>query len=505
MQDWLSISLYVLIIILISGFVLRYIRRQTVTQSNSPQTALPEATLSIKGSHPLNISDTVTGSPIIPRDKHTISRRNMSKNALKVLHRLNNAGYEAFLVGGCIRDLYLGITPKDFDIATSATPEEVRKLFKNARVIGRRFKLAHILFVRETIEVATFRASHDANKPASDSSRHADSGRILRDNVYGSMEEDALRRDFTINALYYESQNFSVVDYCNGVADIEQRTLRLIGDPLKRYREDPVRMLRAIRFAAKLKFTMAEATRAPIKTFAHLLQDIPPARLFDEALKLLHSGNGVDTFDKLWEYGLLKPLFPATYHSLESDDLPFEELVYHALESTDKRVRNNQPVTPAFLFAVLLWHPLQQQVLELKSQGIPPMIALQKASTLVLNNQAAHTAIPKRFVLVIREIWELQTRLERRQPRLVKSLLEHQRFRAAYNLLLLREKSGEKRENVSQWWTAAQEASDEDLQQIILALRSSPSSKAGNKNKGRKQRKSETAGDVTTHSPDQDV
>ncbi len=487
MQDWLSIALSVLIIIiLISGFVLRLFRRQTATQYSAPQTALPEANPSIMGNSPLNICETVANSHIIPRDKHPISRRNMSQNALKVLYRLNNAGYEAFLVGGCIRDLYLRITPKDFDVATSATPEEVRRLFRNARVIGRRFKLVHILFARETIEVATFRASHDANRPASDRSCHAESGRILRDNIYGSMEEDALRRDFTINALYYESQNYSVIDYCDGVADIEQRTLRLIGDPVKRYQEDPVRMLRAIRFAAKLKFTMAETTRAPIRQLSHLLQDIPPARLFDEVLKLLQSGNGVDTFDKLWEYGLLEPLLPATYHSLESDDLPFEELVYLTLASTDKRIRNNRPVTPAFLFAALLWRPLQQLIFELKSQGVPPVPALQQASTIVLDNQTTHTAIPKRFTLVIREIWELQSRLERRQPRLIKSLVDHPRFRAAYDLLLLREESGEKPGNVGQWWEEAQQASDSDLQQMILELRNRPSSKAGNKSKRRK-------------------
>ncbi|MDP0588836.1 MAG: polynucleotide adenylyltransferase PcnB [Candidatus Endonucleobacter bathymodioli] len=397
---------------------------------------------------------------LIPREKHPVSRKNISDNALKVLHRLTNHGYDAYLVGGCIRDLYQGLRPKDFDVATSATPEEARRVFRNSRLIGRRFKLVHILFGRETIEVATFRASHDADEPSSDRSQHSKSGRILRDNVYGSMQDDAQRRDFTINALYYDIRDFTVTDYYDGVNDIEQKQIRLIGDPLRRYHEDPVRMLRAIRFAAKLHFNISEETAAPIHDLACLLRDIPAARLFDEVLKLLQLGQGVETFKLLREYRLLDHLLPATSECLNAQDKYVAELINQGLMSTDNRVKNNMSVTPAFLFATLLWGPMTRLARDIEKQKTPPIPAMQQAATIVLENQSGHTAIPRRFSVAIKDIWDLQIRLVRRQPRVVESLLEHQRFRAAYDFLILREASGELLDGAGQWWTDLQESTD---------------------------------------------
>ncbi|MGI9280113.1 MAG: polynucleotide adenylyltransferase PcnB [Endozoicomonas sp.] len=430
----------------------------------------------------------------LPRESHPISRRGISENALKVLHRLNSNGYEGYLVGGCIRDLYLDLHPKDFDVATNATPEQVRRLFRNSRIIGRRFKLVHILFGREVIEVATFRASHDAeaenDNHSKDKSHHSDSGRILRDNVYGSMKDDAIRRDFTVNALYYDVRDYSVIDYCGGVQDLENRTLRLIGDPVKRYHEDPVRMMRALRFVAKLDFDMDPATAEPIFDLAHLLSDIPSARLFDEVLKLLQSGNGVKTFQLMREYSLLQYLFPATHHSLEDQDKCTEALIIKALESTDSRIARGKPVTPAFLFAAFLWAPLQRLSRDLREQGVPPAPALQQAAMTVLDNQCTHTAVPKRFTMVVRDIWEMQYRLERRQPKSIESLMEHPKFRAAYDFLVLREAAGEDLNDSGQWWTDIQDSADQDRNSMIRDLRSRPGGgKGGQKRRRRRPRK----------------
>lgn len=424
---------------------------------------------------------------IIPRDKHPVSRRHINDNALKVINRLNSQGHEAYLVGGCIRDIYLDLRPKDFDVATSASPEEVRGLFRNSRLIGRRFKLVHVLFGREMIEVATFRAGHKQHH-GQEKSRHSKSGRILRDNVYGTMEDDAMRRDFTINALYYDGRNFSVIDFCNGIDDIRTGTLRLIGDPLTRYHEDPVRMLRAIRFADKLNFSMAPGTEQPIRELGHLLHDIPPARLFDEVLKLLQSGHGVRTFELLREYQLFRSLFPATELCLQEQDKDKHacNLIIESLKSTDRRIRQNQPVTPAFLFAALLWAPMRQLVKKLMThQGVPPVPAFQQASMTVITNQCNHTAIPRRFSMIARDIWDLQIRLERRQPKLIESILEHPKFRAAYDFLVLREQSGENLSAAAQWWTEIQELDKHGRYSMIKLL----SSHEGQKNRGNKRRR----------------
>ena len=493
MQEWLSTAICVLVILLISGFMLRRFSRKSGNGKPALTSGQSEFNGAIGDLAPPEAGSFSEDRLITPREDHPVSRKNISDNALKVLHRLNSQGYEAYLVGGCIRDLYLGLRPKDFDVATSATPEKVRRLFRNSRLIGRRFKLVHIMFGRETIEVATFRAGHNADNPVSDSSHHSESGRILRDNVYGSMEDDAMRRDFTINALYYDSRDFSVVDHCGGISDIRQKQIRLIGDPVRRYHEDPVRMLRAIRFTAKLNFSMVEDTAAPILDLAHLLRDIPSARLFDEVLKLLQSGHGVDTFELLREYCLLDHLFPATSQCIEAQDACFEALIHRALTSTDKRVKRDRPVTPAFLFAALLWSPLQRMARDIRNQGVPPIPALQQAAMTVLENQSRHTSIPKRFAIAIRDIWDLQVRLERRQPRTINSLMEHQRFRAAYDFLVLREESGEQLDGAGQWWTDIQETNDPDRQQMISTLRDRKNNKGGN-NKRRRRRKTKETG-----------
>ena len=337
------------------------------------------------------------------------------------------------------------------------------------------------------IEVATFRASHDESSNNRDKSRHSDSGRILRDNVYGSMEEDALRRDFTVNALYYTSSDYSVIDFCGGIEDINSQTLRLIGDPVRRYHEDPVRMLRAIRFAAKLDFRMAEGTSAPIYDLGHLLRDIPSARMFDEILKLLQSGQGEKTFDLLREYGLFAHLFPATEHCLETDDDHTEALIRSALRSTDRRISKDKPVTPAFLFAALLWSPMQRMARDIREQGVPPIPALQQAAMTVIENQCAHTAIPKRFTMTVRDIWDMQFRLERRQKKSIDSLLSHPKFRAAYDFLVLREEAGEQLDGAGQWWTELQETSELDRDSMIRSLRNEPGNRRRRHRRPRKR------------------
>lgn len=402
---------------------------------------------------------------IIPRSDHTVSRQHFSESALKVLYRLHNAGFEAYLVGGCIRDSLLGRMPKDFDVATDATPEQLRDLFRNSRIIGRRFRIVHVRFGREVIEVTTFRGRH-GDDHGDHIAQQSEEGLLLRDNVWGNIEEDALRRDFTINALYYSIADFSIHDFADGVHDIETRTLRLIGDPETRYREDPVRMLRAVRFAAKLDFHLAPATEAPISQLAPLLLQIPPARLFDEILKLFMAGHGVATFRLLRHYGLFAMLFPET-EEVMSEQPWAEPLIEAALASTDKRIHEERPVTPAFLFAALLWGPSQQRQAVLEADGMPPIPAQQAAAQQVISRQLQHVAIPKRFSLPMRDIWELQQRLPKRSGKRAAQTREHPRFRAAYDFLLLREAAGEIAPGLGDWWTAYQEGDDHERGRLL--------------------------------------
>lgn len=426
---------------------------------------------------------------IVPRAEHIVSRDQISPNALKVLYRLKNAGHQAYLVGGGVRDLLLGREPKDFDVGTDARPEDVRRLFRNCRLIGRRFRLAHVIFGREVIEVATFRALHDGS--ADDDVYQTDEGRVLRDNVYGSLEEDAWRRDFTVNALYYNIEDFSVVDYTGGLADLKQGLLRLIGEPELRFREDPVRMIRAVRFAAKLGFSIEAGCERAIVAMAPLLEDIPPARLFDEVLKLFLGGAALATFEKLRHYGLFAPLFPYTEQALEREEQGFPlTLLSRALKNTDARLQENKPVTPAFLFAALLWEPMRQRAQELADSGGSPLESMQVAANEIVSWQAQHIAIPKRFSFPMREIWMLQPRLEHRRGKRPLRLLGHPRFRAAYDFLLLRCAAGEAPEELGAWWTEYQAANAAEAGQASPA----PAERKGRRRRPRRRRPREGGG-----------
>lgn len=408
--------------------------------------------------------------------QHSLQRSQFSRYAVNIVERLQNAGYQAYLVGGCVRDMMLNITPKDFDVATSATPEQVRAEFRNARIIGRRFKLVHIHFGREIIEVATFRANHpqdDEEEDSNQSSRN-ESGRILRDNVYGTLEEDAQRRDFTINALYYDPVSERVLDYANGVHDIRNRLIRLIGDPEQRYKEDPVRMLRAVRFAAKLDFGIEKHSAQPIRSLAPMLRDIPSARLFEEVLKLFLSGHAAPTFEMLVDLELFEPLFPASSKALEYNPTYTHTLISNALINTDLRIKQNKPVTPAFLFAALLWPALPAKVLRAQERGMPPIAAMQEAAHELIIEQCQRIAIPKRFTLPIREIWDMQERLPRRSGKRADLLLDNSRFRAGYDFLLLRETAGEQTDGLGQWWTDYQDCNDSERRDMIRDLSNKP-------------------------------
>ena len=402
---------------------------------------------------------------IIPREEHIISRANISESALKVLNRLSHAGFQAYLVGGSVRDLLLGREPKDFDVATNAHPEQIRELFRNSRVIGRRFRLVHIHYgkgyPKEVIEVSTFRASHmDGEDAASESVE----GRIIRDNVYGSIDDDVWRRDLSVNALFYNIKDFTVVDYVGGMQDILAGRIRMVGDPVQRYIEDPVRMLRAVRFAVKLGFRIEPGTEKPITQYAHLLQEIPPARLFEEVLKLFLGGYALQTFEQLRHYGLFAQLFPQTDAFLSTQEGGFPHtLLIHALDNTDKRLAEDKPVTPGFILAALLWEPMQELAREYIAQGQTEHDALKLAADVVVSRQIAITAMPRRYTQFARDVWQLQPRLTRRAGKRPHRLLGHPKFRAAYDFLLLRAQAGEEVQELVEWWTDFQQEHSELL------------------------------------------
>ncbi|PCJ30922.1 MAG: poly(A) polymerase [Gammaproteobacteria bacterium] len=428
------------------------------------------------------LDDNVSEALIIPRSEHTISRKQISAAALHVLYGLKEAGYESYLVGGCVRDLLLGHEPKDFDITTNATPEQVHKVFRRSQLIGRRFKLVHVRHGREIIEVATFRAPPQAEIDVDGA------GRIMRDNVYGTMEQDAWRRDFTINALYYNIRDFSIIDYTGGIGDLKSGVIKLIGDVETRYREDPVRMLRAVRFVGKLGLKLDPETEKLIPQCAKLLSDIPAARLFEESLKLYLSGNAAVTHELLCHYHVFEHLFPQTDKVLhtEQDDYP-RTLLMKALENTDKRIDEGKTVTPAFLFAAILWEPTRQLWQQNKERNIPPIPALQRAVTDVILTQVTRVAIPKRFTVMTRDIWTLQPRLEMRRGKRAFRLLTHPKFRAAYDFLLLRAESGEPLTELAEWWTVFQFADESEQQTMVNQLTSPTKTKA--KRKPRRRRK----------------
>jgi poly(A) polymerase len=431
---------------------------------------------------------------ILSRGEHGISRNHIDSNALKVLYRLHKEGYQACLVGGAVRDLLLGLKPKDFDVATDATPDEVNKLFRNCRLIGRRFRLAHVHFGRQIIEVATYRANHDLSQ----SGVQDESGRIVRDNVFGGLADDVWRRDFTANALYYDISNFSVIDFVGGYKDIKRQRLCLIGDVETRYREDPVRMLRALRFSAKLGFEIEEKSKTPIYSLGHLLADIPAARLYEEVLKLFHSGHAVRSFELLLEFDVLKYLFPEAAKSIEQDEAVKQMLII-AMKNTDDRIQKDMRVTPAFLFAALLWHPVNSKVHELMEKGMPYSVAIQKVATRVLSQQASSVSIPKRFTSMMRDIWGLQTRFHYRAGKRAMAVLEHEKFRAGYDFLCIRVKAGEvsadqdlKRD--CEWWTDIQKQTAEQQKNALFSQARKPGKKkrSGQSAKKKKAKKSDS-------------
>lgn len=452
---------------------------------------------------------------MIPRSEHPISRAQISPNALKVLYKLKEAGFQAFLVGGAVRDLMLGIRPKDFDVATNALPDEVRRLFRNCRLIGRRFRLAHVHFGQEIIEVATFRAAAAperedaedvelegdaaagdvaAGDPAPGDAMAGDamagepldlptaapfesehrafdtSGRILRDNIYGTIEEDVWRRDFAANGLYYNIEDFSIWDFVDGVNDVRARRLKLIGDPETRYREDPVRMLRAVRFAAKLNFSIEERTERPIRELAHLLDGVPAARLFDECLKLFLAGFGARSYRLLQQYGLFEHLFPRSAAAFKLTPYAYAgDMLEAGLVNTDARIAAEKPVTPTFLFAILLWGAVLRELNEQSAGLAPDVTQLMQACDTVLRAQQSRVAIPRRFAVPMRELLMLQPRFSRRGGVKSLSLLQHPRFRAAYDFLLLRAQVGVADPELAQWWTDVQLMPQEERVTLVQA------------------------------------
>jgi len=429
-----------------------------------------------------------TSNPLLTIDK-------ISQQALSVISTLHEGGYSAYLVGGGVRDMLLGLLPKDFDIATNATPDEVKSLFKNCRLVGRRFRLAHILFGREIIEVATFRGHHDDDSHSShhapvdyrEHSGHTKDGMVVRDNVYGDIEEDADRRDFTINGLYFEPFSHTLIDYANGQEDINKKLIRVIGSPLQRFQEDPVRMLRAVRFAAKLNFDIEQKAHDLIQDNGHLLQKISPARLFDESLKLLQGGYGVKCYEQLQKYQLFTQLFPSVQKLLDKSHPQLEGFILQALENTDKRIGIGKTVNPAFIISVLLWYPMQaiKSKLIKKSHG-GEFESLLSASQEVLKQQQNYTSIPKRLGFMIKDIWLMQPRLEKPTKKAASAVLEHKRFRAAYDFLELRIKLGETQyQKIFDWWTKIQELPADQQQQLIDQL-PTRNSKARKKTKTRR-------------------
>ncbi|MCD9088798.1 polynucleotide adenylyltransferase PcnB [Stenotrophomonas sp. SY1] len=436
-----------------------------------------------------NINSTVT-TPftlhVIPRDQHTISRKDISPNALRVLYRLREAGFGAYLVGGAVRDLLVGGRPKDFDVATDATPEQVKQLFRNCRLIGRRFRLAHVVFGREIIEVATFRANSDDGS----GDREVENGMLVRDNVYGSIEDDAVRRDFTCNALYYAIEDFSVRDYTGGFEDVMARRMRLIGDPEQRYREDPVRMLRAVRLAAKLGFDIDPPTAEPIPRLANLLSEAAPARLFEEVLKLFLSGHGEASFLGLERYGLLPALFPESAAALKSNRSgALRSMLIEGLRSTDARVANEEPVSPSFLFALLLWPAFCRSLITLQRQGLALEEAQRRAADRVTLHQLSTIALPRRFSLPMQEIWLLQSRFSSRQRKRVFRTLSHPRFRAAFDFLVLRQSaSAEHAEDIA-FWREAQLQNGQELESSLDALQADEQEEDGAPRRRRRRRR----------------
>ncbi|MDT0595463.1 polynucleotide adenylyltransferase PcnB [Glaciecola petra] len=441
---------------------------------------------------------------VIPSSSHAMRCQDLSPNTLKVLKTLISHNYKAYAVGGCVRDKLMGQDPKDFDVVTNATPEQIKACFRNCRLIGRRFRLAHITFGREIIEVATFRGHHKEEEDQSETkpeitddpidstrrklspreqkysakikadkkSKTSQDGQLLRDNIFGSIEEDAARRDFTFNAMYFDVSDESILDFANGMTAIKERQIEMIGPSDIRFREDPVRMIRAIRFAAKLNMKLPDSLSKSIKENAHLLANIPAARLFEETNKLLLSGYGVVTFESLVKHKLLAQLFPLLADLLSDENSKEYQLVLRMLKNTDNRINNDQRITPAFLYATFLWYPMEEKTQALMFESSMPMHdALNLASADIMFRQSRRIMIPKRFSIPVREMWTLQLRLQKRQGKRCLQLITHPRFRAAYDFLLLRgQTEGGELLEIAQWWTDFQKIPDNEKQKWVAAL-----------------------------------
>lgn len=421
---------------------------------------------------------------IIPRNQHKLSKTDISGNALKVLNRLNSAGYQAYLVGGSVRDLLLGKVPKDFDVATNATPTQIKNLFRNGRIIGRRFKLVHVIFHRDIIEVATFRGNEGVEANQLTNER----GMLIRDNVYGTLDEDAQRRDFTINCLYYNIDDASITDFTGGVKDVENHLIRMIGSPEVRYQEDPVRMLRAIRFSAKLHFEFAPETAEPLQRLSPLIRHVSSSRLFDEMTKLYQCGEAEGVQRLLLKHGLFAQLFEQT-HALLNSSYPVNAFIGIGLENTDTRIRDNKPITPAFVYAILLWFPLLDRAKTLQNdENLPPLPALEKAMSQIIVEQNQVVSIPKRFTQVMREIWLLQFRFPKRLGGRAANLLQHPRFRAAYDFLALRALAGDESMELAEWWTTFQEVDEEKQVEMVAAI-TTPATQGSKKPRRRRKPK----------------
>ncbi len=410
----------------------------------------------------------LTEPVVLTQAEHKIDPKLLSSNAVRVTSSLQEAGFKAFVVGGAVRDLLLGVKPKDFDIATNATPEQVKRLFRRAFIIGKRFQIVHVMFGQDLLEVTTFRGAGSANAPKDEH------GRVLRDNDFGPQHEDAMRRDFTINAMYYDPATQEVLDYHGGIADIRDKTLRIIGQPEARYREDPVRMLRVVRFAAKLQFTIEPHTREPISVMAPLINNVPAARVFDEMLKLLMSGHALACLQQLRKEGLHHGLLPLLDVVLEQPiGMKFVTL---ALESTDNRIKAGKGVSPGFLFASLLWHQVVEKWTAYRAAGESPIPALHLAADDVLESQTEKLALQRKIGADMRDIWSMQPRFERRNGKAPYKLLEHLRFRAGYDFLLLRCESGEIDMELGEWWTAFYEGDITEREQLMASASAAPRS-----------------------------
>ncbi|WP_019883327.1 MULTISPECIES: polynucleotide adenylyltransferase PcnB [unclassified Methylophilus] len=428
-----------------------------------------------------NTHTQLPAAQVIQVGKHKINQKHISQAALKTCDQLQKAGFQAYIVGGAVRDLLLNHPPKDFDVATNATPEQVHKVFRRSRIIGRRFRLVHVLWGHETIEVSTFRGHHLSDGDAETN----DSGRIIRDNVFGSIEEDSVRRDFTANALYYDPKRQEVLDFHHGVADVRAKTLRMIGDPVTRYQEDPVRMLRAVRLSAKLGLKLERSTEAPIRKLADLLEDVPPSRLFDEMLKLFLSGHAIESINALRAQQLHHGLLPLLDVVLEQ---PLgEKFVMLALKNTDERILSGKSSNPSFLFATLLWHEVLQAWQENQKRGEHMIPALHEAMNEVIDKQAEKMAIHNRYTATMKEIWVMQPRFEQRSGKRPYALLTNPKYRAGYDFLLLRCASGELPQELGDWWTRFADAGTDERTEMLLP-------ESGPKKRRRKPRKKKSVG-----------